>query len=85
METKSNAMKKQFILTLVIGGLTFTSCKKCKECTITTVQNVNGFNQSSSTTSEYCGDNYDDAPADGTVNQEVGSIQQTVTTTCKDK
>lgn len=64
------------ILSILLTGLFFVSCKKCTECTTTTSQNVGGYNQDVTVTQEYCGDN---VPAEGTVTNGG----QTVTITCK--
>ena len=78
-------MKKIIFLTLAISGLAFTSCKKCQTCTVTTNQEVSGVTiQSSQQIDEFCGDNYDSAPEPGTVTQNLGVINQSVTTSCTD-
>lgn len=61
------------------------SCKKCQECTTTTQQGAMGFEQTTSTTSEYCGDEYDNAPATGTVDNSANGVTQIVTITCSDQ
>jgi len=66
-----------------VGALLFmTSCKKCQTCTTTVTQDVQGFPMTSSTSQEYCGDEYDNAPAEGTVSQSAQGVSQTVTITC---
>lgn len=77
-------------LTLLISStlsfFLFSCSEKCKECTITTVQTFQGFDQTYNATEEYCGENYENAPANGTVSQNVGGgVTQTVTTNCVDK
>lgn len=59
-----------------------TSCKKCQTCTTTVEQTVFGINQKTSVSDEYCGDDYDNAPAEGTITNNVGGIDQKVTITC---
>ncbi|MCB0479401.1 MAG: hypothetical protein KDC84_14625 [Crocinitomicaceae bacterium] len=81
-------MKKSILILSVFSlALITLSCKgKCRECTISTVQSYQGVNQTTNTTNEYCGDDYDNAPAEGTyVNNVGGGVTQTVTTTCTDK
>ena len=79
---------KRLPIIITLGAFTVvfaSSCKKCQECTTTTSQNVMGFDQSTNTVTEYCGDDYNNAPEEGTVNQVVGGISQTVTTSCVEK
>lgn len=72
---------KKFLLLLPALALTgFISCKKCQTCTTTTVQSYNGFSQTTNSSNEYCGDEYDDAPAESHVEQP----NQTVTVSCED-
>lgn len=78
-------MKLILAITLLIGSLAFVSCKKCQTCTTTTVQNVNGFDVSTSSSEDYCGSEYDSAPAEGTVYQNAGGATQEVTVNCVDK
>lgn len=79
-------MKKVFYVTAAIALFGVVSCQKCQECTVETYQESNGYTQqTSSTTEEYCGDQYNDAPEEGTVSQNYGSVNQSVTTTCVDK
>ena len=67
---------------LFLGAM---SCKKCQTCTTEVSQDVMGVSQVlSSTSEEYCGDNYDDAPAETTVTQSVQGVEQTVSITCTD-
>jgi len=77
-------MKKLFVLPSIIifSVILFSSCKKCQECTITTTQTVFGFEQSIPVTKEYCGDEYDNAPPEGTITQSVGGVSQEVKTEC---
>lgn len=78
-------MKRLLFLTLCLAGFGLMSCKKCQTCTVNVTQNVLGFEQNvSANSTEYCGDEYDNAPAEGTYSQDVGGVQQTVTTTCED-
>ena len=78
-------MKKVLILSLSVVALSAMSCKKCQTCTTDVTQEYNGFPMNvSSTSEEYCGNDYDNAPAESTVNQNGGGVQQTVTITCTD-
>jgi hypothetical protein len=79
-------MKKYFVVALSIIALSAVSCKKCQTCTTRVTQSVSGINiQVSAAEEEYCGDQYDDAPAETSVTQDVGGISQTATVTCVDK
>ena len=64
-------------------GVGMQSCKKCQTCTTAVTQLVFGFEQKVSTSEEYCGKDFDNAPEEGTVNVSTGVIEQTVTITCK--
>ena len=78
-------MKKLLLITLSITALGAVSCKKCQTCTTNVTQNVGGISTDISAASqEYCGDDYDSAPAESTVQQNVGGVTQTVTITCVD-
>ena len=79
-------MKNYLTIALAIIALGAVSCKKCQTCTTRVTQNVAGINIEVSTLSEeYCGDAYDNAPGEVTVNQSVAGVTQTVTITCVDK
>ena len=79
-------MKKLFLISISVLALGFISCKKCQTCTVTTVQQYSGQPEQTSTTSEdYCGKEYDDAPAEGTVNQNISGFEQSVTIDCVDQ
>ena len=80
-------MKKLLIAgAILLSVSSFTSCKKCQTCTTTTTQSYNGGTpQQTSTSEDYCGKNYDDAPAEGTVNQSAGGMEQSVVTVCVEK
>ena len=78
-------MKTILSFSIVCFLLSFTSCKKCQECITTTEQGASGYTQTTSTSNEYCGDNYDDAPQEGTYDQSAGGAIQIVTITCSDK
>lgn len=67
---------------LVLG---ITSCKKCQTCTTTTVQTYNGIDLSTNSEQEYCGDEYENAPAEGTTYQSAQGATQAVTIDCVDK
>lgn len=78
-------MKKVLFLSLAVCAFGMMSCKKCQTCVTDVYQESNGFTQQvSGVTTEYCGDDYDDAPASGTTSQTTGSTTQTVTITCTD-
>lgn len=78
-------MKKYLLLALSIVALSAVSCKKCQTCTTRVTQNVGGISVDvSAGDEEYCGDSYDDAPPETSVQQNVGGISQTVTITCVD-
>ncbi len=78
-------MKKVFIISVSVLALGFMSCKKCQTCTTTTTQQYSGQPAQTVTASqEYCGDDYDNAPAEGTVSQNAGGVDQTVTIECVD-
>ena len=78
-------MKKAlFSLSLIVfAAMSFTSCKKCQTCTTTVEQTVLGINQKVSASEEYCGDDYNNAPAEGTTTNNVGGIDQKVTIACE--
>jgi len=80
-------MKKYLVLVLSIVALTAVSCKKCQTCTTRVTQEVSGVVnvEVSAVDEDYCGDSYDNAPAETSVNQNVGGVTQTVTITCVDK
>jgi hypothetical protein len=78
-------MKKILLITGALLMLGATSCKKCQTCTTNVSQDIGGTNVSVSADSqEYCGDQYDDAPAESAVNQNIGGVSQTVAITCTD-
>jgi hypothetical protein len=77
-------MKSIILSVALFAGLTFVSCKKCQTCTTTTTQVVNGYEMSTNTSSEFCGKEYDNAPAEGTVVQNASGVEQTVTIVCSD-
>jgi hypothetical protein len=64
-----NPMRKLFLLLIAGVGLVAVSCKKCQVCTTNTKQVVNGFEQTTTSKKEYCGSEYDNAPATGTYYQ----------------
>lgn len=78
-------MKKLLFSIVAIGALGLFSCKKCQTCTTSVSQTVMGTQVSTNTSEEYCGDDYDNAPPESSVNQSVAGVQQTVTITCVDK
>jgi len=53
-----------FVLILVMASFILSSCRKCQKCTETVETDVFGVIASSSATEKYCGDEYDDAPAE---------------------
>lgn len=71
-----------FSLVLVFG---FTSCQKCQECTTVTSQNNGGVSQSSSSTQNYCGKYYNDAPTPTSYSQTNAGVTEEVEITCKDQ
>lgn len=76
---------KRIAIPLVLV-LTFTgniSCKKCQTCTTITTQSVMGIDQSVSVSEEYCGKDYDNAPQEGTVTNNVSGVTQEVTISCQ--
>ena len=78
-------MKKILIIALSIVSLGVVSCKKCQTCTTNVSQIVGGIDVNvSAESAEYCGNEYDDAPVETTVQQNVGGVSQTVTITCTD-
>lgn len=78
-------MKKVILFVGAVAFIGMTSCKKCQTCTTKTVQSYSGYEQVLNASNEYCGDEYDDAPAEGEyVNQQGGGVTQTVTITCTD-
>lgn len=78
-------MKKVLLIIGALLVLGATSCKKCQTCTTNVSQDVGGTTVSVSADSEeYCGDQYNDAPAESTVNQNIGGVSQTVSITCSD-
>lgn len=79
-------MKKQILLLAFTSlALGFSSCKKCQTCTTTTVQSYNGIEVSTNSEQEYCGDDYENAPAEGTTYQSAQGATQSVTIDCVDK
>ena len=76
----------KFVVSALLGIVVVSaSCKKCQECTTDTKQLVSGFEQTTTTKNEYCGDEYDDAPTPGTYNQTTGGVEQEVKIACSDK
>lgn len=80
-------MKKYLLLSLSIIALSAVSCKKCQTCTTRVTQQVGGVVdvEVSAVDEDYCGDSYDDAPAETSVTQSAQGVTQTVTITCVDK
>lgn len=76
--------KKILLASTLFIGFGITSCKKCQTCTTTTVQSYSGYDVSTSTEQEYCGDDYDSAPSEGTTYQSVQGATQAVTIDCVD-
>jgi hypothetical protein len=75
----------KLVVTALLGlAIVSVSCKKCQECTTDTKQIVGGFEQTTTTKDEYCGDEYDNAPTPGTYNQTSGGVEQEVKITCTD-
>lgn len=83
---KPTIMKKYFLFAVVALAFGSVSCKKCKTCTTRVTQNVQGVSVDVSVEDQdYCGDDYDDAPQETSVVQNVGGVSQTVTITCVEK
>ena len=60
---KLTNMKKIIILSLAVAAFGFVSCKKCKSCTThTTVKESGSPDITTSTSVDYCGKDYDEAP-----------------------
>ena len=79
-------MNKLTILGVLVATMVFsTGCKKCQTCTTKITQDLGFFDTSTSSSQEYCGKEYDDAPAEGSVSQEVSGISQTVSIICVDE
>lgn len=77
-------MKKKIVIGLVFAS-GFLSCEKCQDCTTVIEQNAGGIIQSTSTTSSYCGDEYNNAPTPTSYSQNVAGITQQVDITCQDQ
>jgi hypothetical protein len=78
-------MKKVLFTFALVAAFGFISCKKCQTCTTSTSQTVSGLPEvATSTSQEYCGDEYDNAPAQGSVSQSLPGIEQTVAISCVD-
>lgn len=79
-------MKKLAYLSILALSFTMLSCRKCQTCTTTVTQSYGtGPAQNSTSSQEYCGKNYDDAPAEGTTTNSGGGVTQTVVIQCSDK
>ena len=78
-------MKKALLLLslIVFAAMGLTSCKKCQTCTTTVEQTILGIYQETTVSDEYCGSDYDNAPAETTVTNNIGGIDQKVTITCE--
>lgn len=77
-------MKRIILFSTLLFAVGFMSCKKCQTCQTKVTQDVGFGPITTSASEEYCGDQYDDAPAEVTVNQEVGGVTQTVVISCED-
>lgn len=77
-------MKKLLLIAPIVALGGFMSCKKCQTCTTSVTQNVGGIGIPVNTSEQYCGDEYDNAPAETTVEQVVGGVSQTVSINCVD-
>lgn len=79
-------MKRTIQITFTFALLTFAgvSCKKCQTCETKVTQEVFGYDQTTASSDEYCGDDYDNAPEPGTYTQNAGGVDQTVVITCQD-
>jgi len=73
-------MKFKVSIFSLLFAVSVGSCQKCQSCN-THIENET--NQTiSSTTSDYCGDSYDDAPTETSYTQTVGGQTETVTISC---
>tara|TARA_B110000285_G_C14580360_1_gene361884 strand:+ start:180 stop:416 length:237 start_codon:yes stop_codon:yes gene_type:complete len=77
-------MSKLFTFSILALSLCFFSCKKCKTCTTSVTQTVLGIEQTSSSSDEYCGKDYENAPAETDVTNNVPGINQRVVISCKE-
>jgi len=75
---------KKLVLSLLMALtlVSFSACKKCQTCTTSVEQTVFGFSQTTSTSEEYCGKEYNNAPEEGTYTQSVFGTEQKVTVKC---
>ena len=79
-------MKKVLILSLAVFSISLVSCKKCKTCTTTTDVTEQGSSDiHTSTTADYCKDDYDDAPDNVDVTTTDGSTTTHVVIECVEK
>ncbi len=78
-------MKKLLYFGILVAGFSLTACKKCQTCTTTVTQDYGGGTPQSSTSSEeYCGKKYDDAPSESNTTQSANGVTQTVVVKCVD-
>lgn len=79
-------MKKVFILSVAAFALSLGSCKKCKTCTTsTTVTETGSADIYTSTSVDYCKDDYDDAPGNSDITVQDGSTSTHVVVECVEK
>jgi hypothetical protein len=73
-------MKVRESILILVLLISFYSCQKCQSCNTLIESEAN--QTISSTTDEYCGDNYDDAPTETSYSQTVGGQTESVTISC---
>lgn len=79
-------MKKAIVLGTVTLAMGLISCRKCKTCTTyTSVEETGSSTITTSTSVDYCGKDYDDAPVDATVITEDQGTTTTVEIKCTEK
>ena len=77
-------MKNIFFYLLVFSAACH-SCEKCQECTTKVSQNSGGVNQSSTSTQNYCGADYTNAPTPTAYSQTNAGITENVEIICQDQ
>lgn len=79
-------MRRILFFGLAVFALSLGSCKKCKTCTTTTTVSEQGQpNITVSTSTDYCKDDYDDAPVNADVTTQDGTSTTHVVINCVDK
>jgi hypothetical protein len=77
-------MNKVIYTIALAAVISLASCQKCQTCKTDTTQEVSGVNVTTSTSTEYCDEAYDNAPTEIDVVQTVGSIKQHLKIVCTD-